>query len=1034
MSYAVAKPQASSPAGHDDPPSTATVYDFTCLFTHDLRRKQKRWQDGKLKYHSFNKKVMVYDDRGHFVGDAHWDQEGDLATGDELSLDRGMALVQVDECTGEKQQDLTELLDKRAREVEKRRQIAAAKTRPAPRSSTAAGGAQPQPQPQRPHLSLSALVQSPGRIGRAAIPNHSPFEARQYKLHQNQPPAGDTQPIVPERAPPAAKRRRTSPSPPSKAGHARSLFGATLSLSSCPGPELLAARARALRMRTQSQIQALSTPQDDEDKEQEPVQSSPLFVQNEAESTLSKPSKPSKEQRSTLQPVTRHPIASARAVMREADEAGNRDVDMVTNGREPDEQENAPKKRREEARKPQRQAEYMDNGVQDLDVEEEPIISAKPPKKKKDKEPKQIRNLQPVEDQQPEKREKTTAAPLRSPSPIPIAVDDESDAVEEAPRPGKTPKEQQQRKKKRNKEREPLREELRDELREELREEPAPKQAAPKPKEPRTTLRMRSRQKRGLLMMREPVIPQPEPEPEPEPPTVIEDFDDRIASTPSPERTALPDNIRSPSPPEEVVIPSSAPPEKNTPAPALSERIPTPPPPELSSDDDLPQPSKRRAKKRRTYSPSPEPEIVEKAPKKKKLRKAAKRRADEDEPSQEEDEPQPRKRRAAKRATYEDPESDAEQHEEEEIPEVKGPRIAKLPRKGIRSREIIGYVAQGIETLIPGPFASGAFRLGGPPVPVPVVSERPAEPMVEAAPEPANEPPKLSIASPIEAALVVSSPIEGKPVASSPVALDEPDLEDFTLKELVAEEPLLEPAIAEPAPEAQPETTSVVRQNNPEPLPPQTIAVAAEPEEIRPVASRRKIVLEPPTPVVRSNSSNDAIAATTAEANDTKLEALSAPEIPLANVPEKITASLIDTKPDLLLVTPVPVPETTSSSDANQAGRPRIANPASRGKKAARREDAAGLAPQVIVPFEPPVQPLARIATRPAGGSRSRIATAGPLAIIAGAVSTPAPRRQVVTAPVAAKKAVNMPGFTSASGGTWSRHAHDLLGMGRPER
>ncbi|KAK8914754.1 hypothetical protein VCV18_011072 [Metarhizium anisopliae] len=118
MSYAVRiiDPSTAPNVSGDPPPTTASVIDYSCLFTHDLRRKQKRWQDGRLKYHTFNKRIMVYDDRGNFIGDAHWHGGGDLQEDEELELDRGAAIVQVGESTGSREQDLTEILDKRARE------------------------------------------------------------------------------------------------------------------------------------------------------------------------------------------------------------------------------------------------------------------------------------------------------------------------------------------------------------------------------------------------------------------------------------------------------------------------------------------------------------------------------------------------------------------------------------------------------------------------------------------------------------------------------------------------------------------------------------------------------------------------------------------------------------------------------------------------------------------------------------------------------------------------------------------------------
>ncbi|KAK1255768.1 hypothetical protein MKX07_008027 [Trichoderma sp. CBMAI-0711] len=104
------------------PEPSASILEFICLYTHDLRRKKKRWQDGKLKFHTFNKKYMVYDDGGGFVGDGHWQgNESEVAEGLEMNLDRGMAIVQLLECTGSREQDLGEVLGKRVREVEERR-------------------------------------------------------------------------------------------------------------------------------------------------------------------------------------------------------------------------------------------------------------------------------------------------------------------------------------------------------------------------------------------------------------------------------------------------------------------------------------------------------------------------------------------------------------------------------------------------------------------------------------------------------------------------------------------------------------------------------------------------------------------------------------------------------------------------------------------------------------------------------------------------------------------------------------------------
>lgn len=167
---------------------------------------------------------MVHDDRGHFIGDAHWQAEAHLDTGDEFELDRGAAIVQVSDCTGQREQDLSELLDKRAREVEKRRATAVSRT---PRPSVGvAGSSSAQDQSahfQLRHRPLSDMLGTPSRIGRAAISPHSPYEARRMAQRTDQ---GD------ESRP--AKRRKQEESPPSKSYHARALFGATLTLAPLP--------------------------------------------------------------------------------------------------------------------------------------------------------------------------------------------------------------------------------------------------------------------------------------------------------------------------------------------------------------------------------------------------------------------------------------------------------------------------------------------------------------------------------------------------------------------------------------------------------------------------------------------------------------------------------------------------------------------------------------------------------------------------------------------------------------------------------
>lgn len=214
-------------------PSTATVLEFRCLFTHDLRRKQKRWQDGRLKYHSFNARVMVYDERGNSVGDMHWHGDYDFGEGEEVQLERGGVIVQVEELVERRETDLSELVDKRLQEKQQRQiqQLArsAAPSAMLPRPLHRPPALVPdRVQPPR-HRPLHHVIGTPtGHHGKALVPKESPFEQRQQAAE-----SPDDR---------AAKRRRYEDPPPSKSGYASALFGQTLTLSATPSSSLSAIR------------------------------------------------------------------------------------------------------------------------------------------------------------------------------------------------------------------------------------------------------------------------------------------------------------------------------------------------------------------------------------------------------------------------------------------------------------------------------------------------------------------------------------------------------------------------------------------------------------------------------------------------------------------------------------------------------------------------------------------------------------------------------------------------------------------------
>ncbi|KAK7731098.1 hypothetical protein SLS53_008816 [Cytospora paraplurivora] len=231
-------------------PSTAAVLEYQCLFTHDLRRKQKRWQDGRLKFHTFNKRVMVYDERGNFIGDMHWRHDYAFDEGEEIELERGCIIVQVSCLIARGETDLSELLDKRAKEKEQRqiRQIARSPAATVVlQRTTSRLPALPLEQVRSRHRPLNQVIGTPtGHHGRALVPSESPFEQRQ----QAAAAAADT----PEGR--AAKRRKHDDPPPSKSGYATALFGQSLTLSATPASSVPVQRTPRLELNSGSLGQA----------------------------------------------------------------------------------------------------------------------------------------------------------------------------------------------------------------------------------------------------------------------------------------------------------------------------------------------------------------------------------------------------------------------------------------------------------------------------------------------------------------------------------------------------------------------------------------------------------------------------------------------------------------------------------------------------------------------------------------------------------------------------------------------------------
>ncbi|KAJ5113861.1 hypothetical protein N7456_002395 [Penicillium angulare] len=196
----------------------SSVIKFRCLFTYDLRRKSKRWRDGYLKYHAFNKRVMVYDEHANYVGDHHWRSGEEVQDGDELELDKGV-LIEVGERMSTTQTDISNLFEKRrsSQNSPPSRNSHAGPEVQAPRSSTSTPAATTSTpirptissQPFRPLNDLLGIKKgSPAQKG---PPAHtlSPYEQRH---RAPPPPPSPPRPDIPQpsQAERAPKRQKVS--------------------------------------------------------------------------------------------------------------------------------------------------------------------------------------------------------------------------------------------------------------------------------------------------------------------------------------------------------------------------------------------------------------------------------------------------------------------------------------------------------------------------------------------------------------------------------------------------------------------------------------------------------------------------------------------------------------------------------------------------------------------------------------------------------------------------------------------------------
>jgi hypothetical protein len=159
--------------------NTAPVFEFRCLYTHDLRKKKKIWHDGSLRFHTFNRRVMVYDDSKNYIGDSHWRESGEFNEGEELKLDKGI-MVEVGEQIGHTETDLAPVI------LEKRRpELASSPPRvPFPSHSYSSMHRPASISQARPKSLAAVLGVSQGPIGRARLSARSPFDQRHDNIQQ----------------------------------------------------------------------------------------------------------------------------------------------------------------------------------------------------------------------------------------------------------------------------------------------------------------------------------------------------------------------------------------------------------------------------------------------------------------------------------------------------------------------------------------------------------------------------------------------------------------------------------------------------------------------------------------------------------------------------------------------------------------------------------------------------------------------------------------------------------------------------------
>ncbi|KAH8146855.1 uncharacterized protein LAJ45_09229 [Morchella importuna] len=101
----------------------APIDEYRVLWTAQKKQKLKKWHDGFLRFHKFNKRLLVYDDARHLVADMYLRGRDTIEEGDDLEFENH--LVTVEDFKGTVVQDLTPLFTS---VVKRKQQIQAVNT------------------------------------------------------------------------------------------------------------------------------------------------------------------------------------------------------------------------------------------------------------------------------------------------------------------------------------------------------------------------------------------------------------------------------------------------------------------------------------------------------------------------------------------------------------------------------------------------------------------------------------------------------------------------------------------------------------------------------------------------------------------------------------------------------------------------------------------------------------------------------------------------------------------------------------------